>query len=731
MGRKENSFRRDNRGLTLIELLCSIAIFAFITAAIGSVLVVTAKTYHGGTTEATLQQEAQLAANIIEGLIVDAKKSINLCYYDGGGEHTVLDASSIPAGCDRKLKIADDGSNRTDIIYEASTKRLLYQKTVDGTTGERYVLANNVEEFGADLKGFDESHNVVLNIELKKDSRAFDAEYTVTTRNANVTTAPYVPDRWATISCDAEITLEPNQEYVLPVTVDANVSDKSYDIDLLNESHAGTTANYDTGGIRITVHNDETGSASNNMLLRITTNATQSDGSTPLAEKFVNIKIRRVDDIDVEFTPNGGSFTAGTVYTVNSTLTATPYLYQEVNEVGGAYVNPCDVDWSYQLSGGGVTAQSGSISGTTTTSYFKFTETPGEYGTPAKVTVELLAEMPSGSSLTVTGTAAHPSGGNKKSAEYKAGVVDSDTITNAAGPTPPVLSNMERGTEFSFATIETDTVLDMSIRDDNTPEGASSQYYWFWRYREMNDDGTYGAWEQYRKCTYSGSDKYLQYNETMCMRPDKAYEIEYISAVVDTTNMKLYWPKNTTLLETGKGFAEYGFTKGWDGADVQTAESEYVSTYRIGKTTISFGDSYTEASTSGITHLGTEANPIERTYPTSYTKYLDAAFIHFGNTQNKYKVLVEKKDAYGNWNLLASVPSWVQTGASLIINNYSSISGTEDYRLLYYIDDFNMKKMTGNLMDPNYQDAMAVDYYLYDIDNDIATVYLRLTKTSS
>ena len=63
--------KHDNRGLTLVELLCSIAILSVLAVAVGSVLVVSAKNYQRGTSEINLQQEAQLTANQIAELIID------------------------------------------------------------------------------------------------------------------------------------------------------------------------------------------------------------------------------------------------------------------------------------------------------------------------------------------------------------------------------------------------------------------------------------------------------------------------------------------------------------------------------------------------------------------------------------------------------------------------------------------------------------------------------------
>ena len=43
--------KKDNRGLSLVEILCAIAIFSMIAAAIGTVIVLSSRTFRRGVTE--------------------------------------------------------------------------------------------------------------------------------------------------------------------------------------------------------------------------------------------------------------------------------------------------------------------------------------------------------------------------------------------------------------------------------------------------------------------------------------------------------------------------------------------------------------------------------------------------------------------------------------------------------------------------------------------------------
>ena len=63
---------KSNKGYSLVELLVSIAAFSIIMVAIVSIMSSTMNTYKQATLDVELQEEAQVAANIIEEMICDA-----------------------------------------------------------------------------------------------------------------------------------------------------------------------------------------------------------------------------------------------------------------------------------------------------------------------------------------------------------------------------------------------------------------------------------------------------------------------------------------------------------------------------------------------------------------------------------------------------------------------------------------------------------------------------------
>lgn len=63
---------RNNKGYTLVELLVTLAVFSIVMVSIVTLMSTTANTYGKGQRETELQEEAQIVANQIENMIIDA-----------------------------------------------------------------------------------------------------------------------------------------------------------------------------------------------------------------------------------------------------------------------------------------------------------------------------------------------------------------------------------------------------------------------------------------------------------------------------------------------------------------------------------------------------------------------------------------------------------------------------------------------------------------------------------
>ncbi len=71
-----------NRGLTLVELICAIAILSLVGTTVGGILIVSAQSYDNGMNEVELQQEAQMVVNQINDLIIDTTATESVSFAD-------------------------------------------------------------------------------------------------------------------------------------------------------------------------------------------------------------------------------------------------------------------------------------------------------------------------------------------------------------------------------------------------------------------------------------------------------------------------------------------------------------------------------------------------------------------------------------------------------------------------------------------------------------------------
>ena len=122
--------------MSLVELLCGVAILGLISATIGGIMVVSTKTYYSGTTETALQQEAQFTANRINGLIHDVTNEVNYYYYDNSDALV-------------KANPADGESEQVALINGGTGKdRMIEVVNAD----KSYQIINKVVENGKDFE---------------------------------------------------------------------------------------------------------------------------------------------------------------------------------------------------------------------------------------------------------------------------------------------------------------------------------------------------------------------------------------------------------------------------------------------------------------------------------------------------------------------------------------------------------------------------------------------------
>lgn len=414
----------NNKGLTLMELICGIAILAIVTASIGSVMVVSARSYQRDSDEVSLQQEAQITANQIADLVIDSTAGVKYtCPLGDYLSEADARAAGAVAGTDRTLSIDGNGKRYVVSFKEAESKIYYAEYTLnpDGSAtpspeGEQ-LMAEHVNLFAADIRNFTDSGYMELTLGFEKNAKSYAATFTITARNGAVTVSG--AEAAASISTELELVLEPNQTYLLNATV-TGPSNTEMTWSLGGGStDPATQVFHDAGGWKITIGQNETASE---IYLLVRSNAKKEDGVTPQAQQTVIVHIRRVTAVNLNVTLQSGSdLMAGAEYLITADVAGTnlPKLMTGSSDVDPAYVSPYRVEWDYIYSVNGH-----AVGGDHWTDYQwqpwyhpspsdYFTvleEIEGSDSTAPSIRIKLLENIDEYRQLLVTATATHPEG---------------------------------------------------------------------------------------------------------------------------------------------------------------------------------------------------------------------------------------------------------------------------------------------------------------------------------
>ena len=407
-----------------MELICAIAILAIVTASIGSVMVVSARSYQRDSDEVSLQQEAQITANQIADLVIDSTAGVK--YSCPLGDY-LSEADAIAAGAvtggDRTLSIDGNGVRYVVSFREADNK-IYYAEHIlnpDGTStpagaGEQ-LMAENVKLFAADIRNFSDSGYMELTLGFEKNTKTYVAAFTITARNGAVTVTG--AEAAASITTELELVLEPNQTYLLNATVmGPSNTDMTWSLGG-GSTDPDTQVFKDGADWKITIGQDETASE---IYLLVKSNAKKEDGVTPQAQQTVIVHIRRVTAVNLNVTLQSGSdLMAGAEYLITADVAGTnlPKLMTGSSDVDPAYVSPYRVEWNYIYSVNGhavggddwTNYQWESWYHPSPSDYFTvLEEVEGSDSTAPGIRIRLLENIDEYRQLLVTATATHPEG---------------------------------------------------------------------------------------------------------------------------------------------------------------------------------------------------------------------------------------------------------------------------------------------------------------------------------
>lgn len=515
---------RDNRGLTLIELICAVAIFSILATAVGSVLVASAKNYERGSTEINLQQEAQMTANQIADLVIDS--TADILYAED------------PSSGDKTLEITK--ADRVYVVtYKSVEMKLYYSEYELFADGSRTLIAGNqlmseyVSGFSADLTTFGTDGSMQLSLKFAKDGKTYESAYTVTARNGIL--ASGTGDAAATITVESQIVLEPNQDYLLNASA-VGTSDTTVNWTLSGNTDSDTKVLKNAGGEwQIHVGRNETASE---LQLLVMTNAKRSDGVTPLAQQSVQVLIRRVSGVALNVTLlDGTALSNGAKYQITASFSGT-----NLDKITGLasdndYVDPRKVDWDYVYTIGGEVVGAEDWYGWPSTQADCYTI---QEETDSSLTLILKKDMYTGEQLTVTAVAKHPEGTealdasiktNKTGLSYGSRVYATYTFQRALfNRTGDIIY---RGTDVNQGSVDvgamqaiTNAMYGMNYWDQNN-------IWRKFRYREVIVDPatgsmSYGPWTSWLLTTAeAGSTFNIRPADTFRFAPNKDYQVEF------------------------------------------------------------------------------------------------------------------------------------------------------------------------------------------------------------
>ena len=595
--------KKNNKGFSLVEVVCAVAILGLTSTAIGTTMVVSNQNYQRGNAEVDVQKEAQTTTNLIGNLIVDSG-NVTPDYY--------ADSTTI-----KSMKIEGE-KKEYEIYYDKDAGTITYKEKVK--VGEEIqessgTLATDVTDFKGDFSNYSAtgSKNVSLELAMNKNGRNYEATYATTSRNG--VAEDLGARKAARITCESEVTLEPGQSYYLPITVHGmNADEANIAWTQLQPGEAGSNVgatsniNGDAQGATITIDKDAKG------VLQFTVKTQVEPVTDPAVNdsKTITVNIRRVTGVNVvgNRTNDVEPATAGAIYRVNATALGTSLnkvigkAYDDGSvDSSNEYKNPKYMDFTFTMS-----------TGANASDYVEVISAQALENTDAPyVDFKLKQSIPGGASLTVTATSKHGMGvfegekTNKTGTDYGA-VIGTYEIINE-GSVISLTSGLERGEDC----LDFITELDL----ENLKKLHGGNISWLFRYRTLN-----GTWSQYYKTKESGSEQKMNAVETYLFDVNTEYEFELAFTLVDWTNKKLMWPHDETLLEPGKGFAEHGIIKGWteDGENYDEASknpSAYGQVFKLGATEIGFTGYGSTIIAQNTTNLPSGADEFVRTAGTA------------------------------------------------------------------------------------------------------------------
>ena len=704
--------QKGNKGFSLVELVCAVAIVGISSVAIGGAMVVSSQSYQRGTIELEVQKEAQATTNLIGNLLVDA---VDVDFNDTTDWLTIT-------GKDTKYEVA----------FKAGTQELTYKEIAGAVISDEVTLAEGVTAFDVDDNDFATTKNVEIDLTVASGGKEYTASYNTTARNGKM--QPGVQSE-ASIIVDSSIVMEPGQTYSLPIKL---IGMTLAEVGGLTREFVTNASMVDSMSIAadgksatIMLNSSAQGIIAFN--IKTVNNVVDSDNDGVVdspASKLVTIRVRSVTGIE-NMSANlisGVAFAQDAVYRVYATA-AGNNLDKEIGKAYDAdYVNPKYIDFKVTSVEGFSSSVVNNVL-TVTSGYDK------ENSNAPYLEFKLKEAMPAGAKIHFGMTAKHSVGqiaGEKDasnvpllynkvstaSAAYSYGAVTNTyTLENPNSPIGDFEDGILRGDDAYF-TSYIGELGDIRMAHTSNANGKAG---WFMRYREAYSNGTYGTWSRYFRMVQGGNRTKINASETYVFRPEYAYQIQVACVVWDDSNKQILWPCDTGLLSAG--FGDSGFTQGWDPSEPVTPTTEYSVICEVDGVSVAFYANTFFGNPDGTVCIGGASYEAAKNMVTGDSVELtyDTVAMKTGHFNNDLKVDLAMWDG-SEWDDDASPSGWaLQQDAKISISNIQS-SATGLYRFGIYIDNYKLKTLNNtDVLNPTFTET-EIDSKLYDASNGVAYI---------
>ena len=199
--------KKDHRGLTLIELIITVAIAMIFSGVILTFVAGAAKSYRRTSGGAQSQMEMQDALDQLENLAMNT--NLSMFYAKGEKTTTTVNAndkiendSDIASPLNQTKTLFMGSKEETGksvysvVIWNADNGKLTFFKTGTkkgtgtGSVENAEVIAENVTQFAADIHDVADAHTVRFKLVTKVNGRKVEKTETVTLRNDIIIALP-------------------------------------------------------------------------------------------------------------------------------------------------------------------------------------------------------------------------------------------------------------------------------------------------------------------------------------------------------------------------------------------------------------------------------------------------------------------------------------------------------------------------------------------------------------